>query len=106
MGEATYGACFNSSSGFDYLTGVETSESAKLPGEFVQASIPAQKYAVFTHRDHVSKLRETLDATEEYLRSSDIERVEGGANSLSFFERYQNFDPRSGLGSIEIWVPV
>ena len=48
----------------------------------------------------------TLDATVEYLRSSGLERVEEVANSLSFFERYDNFDPRSGLGSIEIWVPV
>ena len=69
----THGACFQSSSGFDYLTRVEISENAELPGEFVQATIPPQKYVAFTHRDHVSKMRETLEAMEQYMRSSGLD---------------------------------
>src|ERR1700675_3018368 len=65
IGSAHYGVCFNRSDGIDYLSGVEVSTAAGLPKEFCWVSIPAQKYAVFPHQEHVSKLRNTLEAIRD-----------------------------------------
>ena len=56
VGHAAYGLCFNAlgPDGVDYLAGVEVSNSSDRPGDFSFANIPAQKYAVFSHREHVS----------------------------------------------------
>ena len=66
VGHAAYGACWNLPGGIDYLTGVEVSRSSGIPGEFIVVGLPEQKYAVFPHREHVSRLRETLDAIGTY----------------------------------------
>ena len=104
-----YGLCFNALSpdGIDYLAGVEVSGSSDLPGEFSVANIPAQKYAVFSHREHVSKLYETLDAIDKWLPGSGLEAAPGDAEAPNFFERYsEEFDHRTGMGGMEVWVPV
>jgi AraC family transcriptional regulator len=111
VGGAAYGVCFNASDGgegVEYLSGVEVTSSSGLPGEFSLVSIPAQRYAVFTHREHVSKLRETLDAIgPKWLPEWGREAVHRAAGSPDFFERYsEEFDPRSGMGGIEVWVPI
>src|SRR5260370_5461344 len=62
VGRVAYGLCFNalSPNGIDYLAGVEVSSTQVLPGELSVAAIPAQEYAVFSHREQFSKPRETL----------------------------------------------
>jgi AraC family transcriptional regulator len=107
VGPAAYGACWNFADGIDYLTGVEISSSSSLPGDFSVVTIPAQKYAVFPHREHVSKLRETLEAIDKWLRGSGLEAASGSAETPSFFERYsEEFDPRTGMGGMEVWIPI
>ncbi len=55
-GFAHYGLCFILPQGIDYLSGVEVSSAAAaLPSEFSSVQIPAQRYAVFSHRDHVTE---------------------------------------------------
>src|SRR5260370_2805233 len=75
VGRVAYGLCFNALSpdGMDYMAGVEVSGSSGLPSEFSVATIPAQKYAVFSHREHVSKLYETLDAIHKWIPGSGLE---------------------------------
>jgi len=107
VGRAAYGACWNFAGGIDYLTGVEVSSSSGLPGDFSVITIPAQKYAVFPHRGHVSELRETLDAIDKWLPGSGLEAACGSAETPSFFERYsEEFDPRTGMGGMEVWIPI
>jgi AraC family transcriptional regulator len=109
VGRVAYGLCFNAPSpaGIDYLAGVEISSSSGLPSEFTVATIPAQKYAVFSHHEHVSKLRETLDAIDKWLPGSGLEVGNEAAEVPNFFERYsEEFDPRTGIGGIEVWVPI
>ena len=88
---------------FDYLCGVEVEEFPSQPAEFTRMRIPAQTYAVFEHRDHISSIASTMRAiwnqglTEFGLRPGD-----GPA-----FERYaERFDARTGLGGLEIWIPI
>ena len=109
VGRVAYGLCFNALSpdGIDYLAGVEVSGSSDLPSEFSVANIPAQKYTVFSHREHVSKLYETLDAIDKWLPGSGLEAACGFAETPSFFERYsEEFDPRTGMGGMEVWIPI
>ncbi len=107
VGHAAYGACWTFAGGIDYLTGVEVSSSSRLPGDFSVITIPAQKYAVFPHREHVSELRETLDAIDKWLPGSGLEVAYGFAETPSFYERYsEEFDPRTGMGGMEVWIPI
>jgi len=109
VGRVAYGLCFNALSldGMDYMAGVEVSSSLGLPSELSVATIPAQKYAVFPHREHVSRLRETLDAIDKWLPGSGLEVSCGTAGAPDFFERYsEEFNPRTGMGGIDVWVPI
>jgi AraC family transcriptional regulator len=109
VGRIAYGLCFNALSpdGIDYLAGVEVSSSLSLPSEFSVATLPAQKYAVFSHREHVSKLYETLDAVDKWLPGSGHEVSSGPAESPNFFERYsEEFNPQTGMGGMEVWIPI
>jgi AraC family transcriptional regulator len=110
VGRATYGLCFlrKDSPEIDYLSGVEVSSCADLPSEFSCIAIPAQKYAVFLHRDHVSKLRDTCDAIgNQWFLGSGYELAHAAAGAPDFFERYtESFHPRTGMGGVEVWIPI
>jgi AraC family transcriptional regulator len=108
VGRAAYGACWNFPGGIEYLTGVEISGTSNLPGEFHVVAIPAQNYAVFSHREHVSKLRDTLDAIwHKWCPEFGHQIARGAAGAPDFFERYsEEFDPRTGMGGMEVWIPV
>jgi len=107
VGRVAYGLCFNGPDGIDYLVGVEISSASGLPDEFSFATIPAQKYAVFPHREHVSKLYETLDAIDKWLPGSGLEVPRGIPEGPSFFERYsEEFNPQTGMSGMEVWIPI
>jgi AraC family transcriptional regulator len=109
VGRAAYGLCFNAPGpvGMDYLAGVEVSTSSGLPNEFSVANIPPQKYAIFSHHGHVSKLYETLDAIDKWLPGSGLVAAAGVAEAPNFFERYsEEFNPQTGMGGMEVWVPI
>jgi hypothetical protein len=64
----------------------------------------AQRYAVFVHLDHVSKLADTIPAIfMKWLPASGHEPI----RNSGFFERYgEDFNVESGRGDIEIWIPI
>src|ERR1035438_334419 len=64
VGWASYGVCFNfdGTGNFDYMCAVEVSETLPLPPPLTHLPVAAQRYAVFTHRDHISKIGKTWDA--------------------------------------------
>jgi AraC family transcriptional regulator len=106
VGRTAYGLCFLQSNGVDYLAGVEVSGVSGLPGDFATVSIPAQKYLVFPHSEHVSKLQLTCEMISEWLPTSGYEAAKS-PGAPDFFERYtEDFDPRTGMGGIEVWVPI
>jgi AraC family transcriptional regulator len=65
--------------------------------------IAAQRYAVFSHREHISTIRRTLNTIwNQWLPASG--HVPADAPN---FERYdEKFDPVSGMGGLEIWLPL
>jgi AraC family transcriptional regulator len=105
VGNVAYGVCCNGddSGNFDYISGVEVTDFSDLPREFARVRIPEQKYAVFTHRDHISTIRRTVNTIwNHWLPASGMK-----AADAPNFERYdEKFDPVSGNGGLEIWVPI
>jgi AraC family transcriptional regulator len=105
IGKVTYGVCCNGddAGNFDYIAGVEVSDFSDLPREFAKVRIPEQRYAVFTHKDHISTIRRTITTIwNQWLPASGLK-----AADAPNFERYgENFGPVTGNGGLEIWVPV
>jgi AraC family transcriptional regulator len=105
IGKVAYGVCCNAddAGNFDYIAGVEVADFSDLPRQFSRVRIPEQRYAVFTHRDHISTIRRTVNTIwNHWLPGSGLKAADAPS-----FERYdENFDPQTGNGGLEIWIPV
>jgi AraC family transcriptional regulator len=109
VGHVAYGVCFGSreGSGFDYLTAVEIADESKLSDNFSVARLPPRRYAVFTHGGHVSALFETLQKIHRWFPGSGLVAAGSSGDAPCFFERYSEaFNPHTGMGGMEIWVPL
>jgi AraC family transcriptional regulator len=88
---------------FSYLTGVVVSPAGTPPKGLVVQSIPAQTYAVFTHSGHTSEIPKTYAAIWDQWVPQSGKVVSDGP----WLEKHlPTFNPRTGLGGIEIWIPV
>jgi AraC family transcriptional regulator len=105
IGQVAYGVCCNGddAGNFDYIAGVEVADFSDLPRDFSRVRIPEQKYAVFTHSDHISTIRRTINTVwNQWLPASGLKAADAPS-----FERYgEKFDPLTGNGGLEIWIPV
>ena len=100
----TYGICINADAGgFDYICGVEVRDFSGTDPQMARLRVPPQHYAVFRHDGHLSGLRTTMSAIMgDWLPGSACEIADA-----ALIERYgPEFDPVSGNGRIEIWVPI
>ncbi len=85
---------------FEYVCAVEISRVSKLPPGLITFQIPAQHYAVFLHREHVSRLVATYNAI--WNKYQDHPPADGPT-----LERHlETFNPQTGLGGVEIWIPI
>ena len=104
VGHTAYGVVHNSddTGHADYLTGVEVKDFSTGPGGIQRLTIPPQRYAVFTHKDHISSIRRTwFSIWNKGLPEAGLEAT-GGPE----FERYdERFDGRTGNGEVEILDP-
>ncbi|HEY4645165.1 MAG TPA: GyrI-like domain-containing protein [Steroidobacteraceae bacterium] len=105
VGRVAYGVNFNGDDegNFDYMCGAEVANFSALPPDFSRVRIPEQRYAVFSHRGHISDIRRTWSTIwTKWLPESDHEVVDA-----PMFERYaEDFDPRPGKGGVEIRIPI
>ena len=101
----TYGVCCNpdGEGNFEYIAGVGVSGFGGLNTDYRCLRIPAQHYAVFSHRGHISTIRSTVYTIwNKWLPESRYEQADGPD-----FERYdERFDANLGTGLLEIWVPI
>jgi AraC family transcriptional regulator len=105
VGRTAYGVICNTddAGNTEYISGVEVSDFSRLPTEFTRLRIPEQRYAVFAHRDHIAAIRRTwFTIWNKWLPESGHQVAESPE-----FERYgEEFDPRTGTGGLEIWIPI
>jgi AraC family transcriptional regulator len=105
IGRTAYGVLCNGddAGNIEYIAGVEVSDFANTPKDWSRIRIPEQRYAVFAHRDHISTIRRVWSTIyNKWFPESGYKHVEGPE-----FERYsEQFDPISGNGGFEIWIPV
>jgi AraC family transcriptional regulator len=94
---------FDDDGHFDYACGQEVAKFADVPEPLARISIAAHRYAVFTHAGHISMIGRThYTIWATWARESDHAPVE-----MLNFELYdERFDPMTGNGAVEIWVPV
>ncbi|MGE0421849.1 MAG: GyrI-like domain-containing protein [Reyranellaceae bacterium] len=105
VSDVAYGVCFNTddAGNFDYIAGVQVRDFSDVPKEYARVRIPPQRYAVFSHREHISTIRRTVVTIwSKWLPASGFQ-----AADAPFFERYgPEFDGRTGLGGFEIWLAI
>jgi AraC family transcriptional regulator len=100
-----YGVCCDAddSGRFRYVAGVEPTAGAKVPAGMDSVSIPANRYAVFTHSGHISDLPKTVYTIwNKALPDAGLDPAK--APDFELYDR--RFDPATGRGSVEIWIPV
>jgi AraC family transcriptional regulator len=88
---------------FDYLCAAEVAKFSKTPKGLIELRVPAQNYAVFRHDEHVTKIGATYSAIwNQWLPEHDRIAADGAC-----IERHRDtFDPRTGLGGVDIWIPL
>jgi AraC family transcriptional regulator len=105
IGSTAYGVICNSDDegNVDYICGVEVKDFAALPASLSRIRIPAQRYAVFAHREHIATIRRTwFTIFNKGLSDAKLTMIDAPQ-----FEKYgPSFDPRTGNGGLEIWIPV
>lgn len=101
----TYGVCidFDENGRFRYVAGLSPAEIDAQTRELEIITVPSGKYAVFTHKGHISEIgKSTYTVWNKALPDSGLTAIDGPN-----FERYDNrFDAQTGLGEVEIWIPV
>jgi AraC family transcriptional regulator len=104
-GGRAYGVCcdFDDAGHYDYVCGVAVSRLAEVPPELSVVRIPARDYLVFRHVGHIASIPGTWRAImNDWLPASSY-RTEDAPS----FECYaEDFDSHSGLGGVEIWIPI
>jgi AraC family transcriptional regulator len=104
-GKVFYGLShnFDDDGHFEYVCGAEVSGFGGLPDELARVRIVPHRYAVFSHRSHISMISRThYTIWATWAQESGHRPAE-----MLNFERYdEGFDPMTGNGVVEIWVPI
>ncbi len=105
IGTAAFGVMCNSDDegNIDYFTAVEVGAFDDTAPELDALRLAPRTYAVFTHEGHVSEIRRTWKAIFGPWSQNTSRKLVDAPQ----FERYgENFDPQTGNGDMEIWIPV
>jgi AraC family transcriptional regulator len=105
LNRKAYGAMYNfdEEGHFDYLCGVEVADFSRVPTGWAHLRLPAQKYVVFRHDEHVSTIRRTWATIwDAWFPSSGHEVADA-----PHFELYdESFNSQTGAGGVELWIPI
>lgn len=102
---AAYGASlsYSEEDGCEYMCGIEVSSAADLPRELTSRTIPAATYAMFRQPGHITLIRPTI-ATIWMTWLPQSAYVADEKPMIEYYGR--SFNPATGEGGFEIWMPV
>jgi AraC family transcriptional regulator len=104
VGDAAYGVRYDTEQPgeMEYLCAVEVADFSSVPRNFTLMCIPVQHCAVFGHRGSIASVHTTwADIRDSWLPAS------GQICVGTPFECYgPSFNPRTGTGEVEVWIPV
>lgn len=88
---------------FEYIAGVDVPDFGGLDPALATLRLPAREYVVATHRGHISTIRRTWQAfVGDWLPRSGVQVADAPE-----FEKYSpDFDDATGVGDVEIWLPL
>jgi AraC family transcriptional regulator len=105
IGGITYGVLTMPSSPagyWDYVCGVQVSDFSEVPADFVKMDLSKEKYAVFSHRGHISTLRSTWNQIwTKWVPELKLPVTRGPRIEL-YSEEFRPAKP----GGVEIWIPI
>ncbi|WLR91859.1 AraC family transcriptional regulator [Shinella zoogloeoides] len=90
--------------GFRYVAGVRVARSDDLPAGFETIHVPAQSWAMFPHESHVNGIAATADAAFRTWLPASGRTIGPFPDVLEFYG--EDFDPETGVGRVEIWLPL
>ena len=88
---------------FTYIAAVEVGRSDALPDGMIALTVAASRYAVFTHAGPITRIADTVKQVwGAWLPASRHRRLPSPD-----FEYYDDrFDPATGEGEVDIYVPI
>jgi AraC family transcriptional regulator len=88
---------------FDYACAVAVSDFSDASADLARIRVPPQRYAIFHHAGHISGLGGVYRAIlDDWLPAAGLTLAEGPS-----LERHMpTFDPRTGEGGVEVWLPL
>jgi AraC family transcriptional regulator len=104
----TYGIIMGSllgDDGFDYTAAIEIRSIDEMPVGLKALRIPAGRSAIFRHGGHVADVGAVCNAiATDWSDRTDLVPSEG---PIQMIEHYPpSFDPMTGQGGFEIWLPL
>ena len=108
QGSDTFGLCIDSDdTAMTYFCAVRVASGTDAPADLVALEVPALRYAGFSHEGPVADLSATIVAAlGEWLPAAGLS-VFDGPDVPDLVEHYgSGFDPQTGLGGLDIWIPI
>lgn len=101
----SYGLCYDfDGERFSYMAGVRVDTIEAVPDGFESKLVPAQTYAVFTHRGSVAGLQDTYERIHEsWLAENGLQLAEGIDFEL-YDERFRG--PMHADSEIDLYIPI
>jgi AraC family transcriptional regulator len=104
-GAHTLGVCVDDADGegITYLAAVEVERIASVPDGMFALTLPARRYAVWTHRGPLATFPDTVKLVfGRWLAESKLPHAE--APDFEWYD--ERFDPERGAGEIDVYVPL
>jgi len=88
---------------YEYIAGFDVPGFARLDPALSTLRLPARDYVVATHHGHISAIRRTWQTfVGHWLPRSGLQVADAPD-----FEKYSpDFDDTTGIGDVEIWLPL
>ena len=88
---------------FDYVAAVEFTNVATVPSGLTKVQIAPRRWAIFEHDGNITTLSKTYMAIWDRWLPDHNQRL---SNAPSIERHKETFDPLTGYGGVEIWIPI